>query len=124
MMGAGDAVRRGADELVDALELIPDVPHYKDLGEDIRPPCTVLGPPALRWETDSVSPSDARFLVYVVEQLSAGAVERLWDLVPVVSAAIDENTGAVVLEAAPAVYLQGNTQLPCYELVVEVPLNG
>ena len=124
-MGAvSEIVAQAAGELLDALELGPDVPAWDDPGQDITPPCTMIGPPLLRWEGQWAVPTSARFLVYVIEQLSAGAVERLWDLVPVVAETLDQHTGGVVIEASPAVYLQGNTQLPCYELVVEVPLNG
>jgi hypothetical protein len=112
-----------AGEISEALDAIPDLPTHIDPGANIQPPATVLGPPALRWETGLIGPTSARFLIYVIVPADDRAVERLWELVVTVADAIDA-TSAVVLTADPATYVVGTTSLPCYELVVEVPLNG
>jgi hypothetical protein len=121
-------IRTAAEMLSAALDDIDEVPTYTDPSLPVSPPCTVLGPPQVRWEDGNPAPSSARFLIYVVENQTAGAIERLWDLLPIVAQAIDANTTAVVDPASgalPGVYIAAGTQqLPCYELVVEVPLNG
>jgi hypothetical protein len=118
------AVKAVAEMMEAALGGITDVPTHRDPGANITPPATVLGVPALRWEALDVSPTSARFIVYAIVDPDERAPERLWDLVELVSAAIDENTDGVVISAEPAGYVSGSgaTPLPCYEITVEVPL--
>ena len=116
-------VADAATMLESALDAIEGV-RRQPLGEPIQPPATVLGPPALRWESPAIAPSDARFLVYAIEAANDRALERLWDLVEVVVEVVDAvSPSAAVISAEPAVYESGTTQLPCYEIVVEVALN-
>lgn len=118
------AIADTAALLNQALDAIVDLPTTTDPGANIQPPATVLGPPALRWEVGCVGPTSARFLVYIIVPSDDRSVERLWDLIEVVDEAIDTVPDAVVLEANPATYVVGTTPLPCYELVVEVAING
>lgn len=117
-------VKAAAEMLTGALKLIPRLPNHTDIAAPVDPPCTVLGPPDIRWEGPGHAPTSARFPVYIVEVDDSGAVERLWDLAEVVAEAIDE-TDAVIDPAnpgLPSVY-PGAAPLPCYLLSVEVALN-
>lgn len=116
------AVADAAIALETALGTVTGDQTYRDPGANIVPPATILGPPALNWEGGCVGPTSARFLVYAVVPSAEDSVERLWDLVVDVAAAIDEQTSAVVVLANPAVYMSGTTPLPCYEIQVEAPL--
>ncbi|MFI6759365.1 hypothetical protein ACIBF5_09515 [Micromonospora sp. NPDC050417] len=118
-----NAVTKAAADLLTALGTVPDVVAYGDPGESVRPPATVLGPPALTWESLSASPTSARWLVYIVVPAEERALDRLWELVPLVAAAIDQLPDAVVIRADPGAFLSG-AELPCYELTIEVALNG
>jgi hypothetical protein len=122
MSASGDRIRRAAESLSAALAGIDGLPTHTDPALPITPPCTVLGPPQVRWETVNSAPSSARFIVYIVENMSAGAIERLWDLPEPVADAIHNHTDGVVIDGFPQVFLAGSTQLPCYELAVEVAL--
>ena len=113
-----------ATELEAALRTVKAVGVHRDPGAILEPlPAAVLGPPALTWAGQAGSgPESARFLVYVVVDPDERAVERLWELVAQVADAIDENSGAVVIRADPAVFVSGGRDLPCYELQVEASL--
>lgn len=114
------AVQAVIDDLRAAVFTLDKMPFSTSIGAPANPPCVMAGPPSLTWETYGVPPTGARFPLYVVVAKEDRALERLWDLVPKVAAAIDENTDAVVLRADPASW--GNPELPAYLIEVEVPL--
>lgn len=116
------AVADMADALMAALQTLTGDQTYRDPGANIRPPATVLGPPALTWEGMCDGPTSARFLVYAIADAAQAAPETLPDFAVEVAAAIDAVPNAVVLRADPAVYVTGTTQLPCYQLSVEASL--
>lgn len=116
------AVKDRAVELLAALRGVEDVRAYDDPAAVIDPPGVVLGPPALVWETGGSAPTTARFLVYVVVGAAERAIERLWELVPVVAAALDTMPGVTVMQADPATYPTGGPELPCYQIQIEVSL--
>lgn len=115
-------VKAAAAALKAALKTVQDVIPHTDPGATIDPPATVLGPPALTWDALYGGPTSARWLVYVVVGVDDRAIERLWDLVPVVAAALDEVDDAVVIRADPGTYLTGGGELPCYSIQVDVSL--
>lgn len=99
------------------------VPVHRDPGADLQTPAIVLGPPALAFEAISVGPTSARFLVYAVVDASEFAVERLWTFVEAVAAAVDVHCeNGVVTQALPVPWTEGATELPSYEITVEVGL--
>lgn len=110
-----------AAELEAALRTVSGLRVYTDPGAVIDPPGAVLGPPSLAWETPCADPTSATFLVVVVVSADDRAMPRLWELTPLVAAAVDQVRGAVVLRAAPGSWAT-NTPLPCYEISVEVSL--
>lgn len=112
------AVSEAAVELRVALKRVPRMEVETDPGANLDPPSLVLGPPSLRWEDMGGGPTSATFLVYVVEKADERALERLWDLVPVVAAALDNVRDVAVIRADPGSY----RELPCYEIQVEVAL--
>ncbi len=121
------AVSDAVELLVQALKTVPGISSgsvYTDpAAPGIRCPALVIGPPVLIWETSSTEPTEAHFPIWAVVDAGARAVEQLWDLVPAVSTAIDEHTKGVVQQpATPFPFPNGETDLPSYQLIAEVPL--
>lgn len=116
------AIREAAESLVEALEGIDELHVHTDLGAVLDPPAVVVSPPRLTRATNCLDFTDATFLVIVAVAADDLAVERLWDLVPVVSAAIEEHTNGAVTTASPGLWTGGGAELPCYEITVEMPL--
>ncbi len=117
------SIADAAAALKTAVLTVEDVRVYA-LGEQVTPPGVVIGPPALTGQTVCAGPTDATFSVYVIVALDDRALERLWELVPAVWAAIEENTDAVVLRADPGTYAAAGipAEMPSYELAVEHPI--
>jgi len=76
------------------------------------------------WEGYCPEPTEAAFIVWAVVDADDRALPRLWDLVAVVSDALDEVKDAAVRRAHPATYPSGSTELPAYQITVEVSLGG
>lgn len=121
-MSTADALIDACDRIQDALLTVEGVRPYTDLGAVLDPPATVLGPPTLTWTGVGSSPSEARFLVIVAEQADDGALPRLWALVPLVVEALEDIDNAAVVSAAPGTWTTGGTDLPCYEITLEMAL--
>lgn len=120
---SSEVISAAATAIVEALDTVDGVRSYTDLGAVVDPPATLLGPPALTWAGVGSAPSEARFLVVVVVQADDRAMPRLWDLVPRVVEALEDNVqDAVVVSASPGVWTGGGTELPCYEITVEISL--
>lgn len=85
-------------------------------------PAVIVGPPSLNWGGIGRPPTDAAFLVYVIADIDERAMGVLWDLTPVVAEAIDTYSEGVVTRADPGVYTVGGTDMPCYEITVEIGL--
>lgn len=115
-------VKEAARDLLAALGAVDDLRVYADPGASVAPPGVVLGPPTLTWEGMCAEPTSATFLVYLVTQLDDRSLERLWDLVPLVAAAVDAMPDAVVRTASPGSFLSGGTELPAYLIETEVAL--
>lgn len=115
------AVKAAAEALEAALKNVEGVAVSRDLSATLATPALVLGPPQLDWEAGFVGPTSARFIVFVVVDPDERAIERLWLLVEAVAEAIDA-TPAVVVSAAPAVYVSTTGDLPAYEIIVEMTL--
>lgn len=118
MSAVGDA----AASLLAAVKTVPNTRQYRDPGAAVDPPGIVLGPPALAWEGMCSGPTSATFLVYVVVAADERYLEQLWELVPLVADALDSVPDATVTGAVPGAYQSGGSELPCYEITVEVSL--
>lgn len=114
-------VRQAAEAIESAVATVDGIRLY-ELGDRVDPPAVIVGMPQLRWEALCDGPSDARFPVYIIVPFNDRARNKLWDLVAPVSTAIDENTDGAVVSANPAPFTAGGTDLPSYELTVEVAL--
>lgn len=115
-------VADAATALTSALGSVKGLRAYNDPAATIQPPAAVVGPPELEWEGYTSAVMLARFVVYLVTTTGAHVLEQLWDLVPlVVSAVEDQVPGATVLPpASPGVFNAGGTELPCYQITIEV----
>ncbi|MDN5929485.1 MAG: hypothetical protein L0I24_00200 [Pseudonocardia sp.] len=111
-----------SEALAAALRTVPGVRVWTDLHSPIDPPGVVLGPPALTWSSYTADPTTGRFLAYVVVPADGRALTALWDLVPLVAAAVDTVQDAVVLRADPANFSGGSADLPAYMIEIEVSL--
>lgn len=102
---------------------MPRLRVYPDPGATVTPPAVVIGLPVLVSDSGCVGPRLARFKVAVIVSADERAAERLWDLVPLVEAAIWTVQDAVTApEQTPGVFTNGGLALPSYELSVEVGL--
>jgi hypothetical protein len=117
-----NAIETAAEELATALRSVPELRVYTDPGASVDPPAALVGPPQLTWGAYDVGPTAARFVVIVLVTADERAMVRLWDLVPQAAAAIEEVDDAVVRQANPGTFTTGGTELPCYEIQVEVSL--
>lgn len=115
------AVSEAVQAVLTALRMVDGVRVYETPGATVDPPGVVLGPPELTWGAQCSGPTEARFLVYVVEDNDEHALERLWDLTPTVAEALDELPNVVVNRALPGSYLNA-AELPSYEIEIEVSL--
>ncbi len=117
------SIADAAAALQTAVETVEAVRVYP-LGADVTPPGVVIGPPALTGQTMCAGPTDATFSVYVIVALDDRALERLWELVPLIWAAIEEHSDAVVVRADPGTYAAPGvpSDMPTYELAVEYPI--
>ncbi|HEX7038678.1 MAG TPA: hypothetical protein VF202_01035 [Trueperaceae bacterium] len=102
---------------------VPKLRVHTDLGATVDPPAAVVGPPQLTWTGYGRGPNLARFLVYVIVAADDRALERLWDLVPQVAAALEASEADItVTQANPARWPAGGVDLPAYEITTEVAL--
>lgn len=122
-MSTGDLVRGAVEALKAAVEEVDEIRVYTDPGATVDPPGVVIAPPTLTSETYGLGFTLAAFRVVVVTAADEYAVERLWDLVPAVSEAIERNTDGAVTRAAPGQWGEQGAALPCYELTVEMGLS-
>lgn len=116
------AVAEVSGALAAALRTVDGLRVYTDPGAVIDPPGALVGPPQLTWGGYVAAPTEARFVVVLMVAADERALERLWDLVPLVAAAVDTVPDAVVRQANPGVWLTGGIELPCYEIQIEASL--
>lgn len=118
MSAIGDA----AADIAAATASVEQV-RVQPLGASPDPPTVIVGVPPLQpLQTSCTGPAEAQFPVYVVVAFDDQALELLYELVPLVWAAIEDGTPALVTAANPGTYNGGSGDLPCYELTVEYPL--
>lgn len=115
-------VTEAAAELAAAIATVEGIRVYTRAGATVDPPAVVIGPPTLTWETTCTDPNESAFPVAVVVAAGDRAMDRLWDLVPLVAAAIESVPGAVVRTATPGSFAVGASDLPSYEIAVEMSL--
>lgn len=113
-----------ADELTAALRTVvaPGFEVYPDIGPAVSPPGAVLGAPTLQWETPGVEPTSARWSVFLIVPAGDRASRELWDLIPPVTAALDQVADVAVMTASPSSYPTSGGDLPAYEIQIEVSL--
>jgi hypothetical protein len=117
-----NVVHAKALELEAAAKTVEGARFYRDLGTTMDPPALVIGPPRLQWEGYGGEPTSATFIVIVMVDMNERAQEALWDLVPLVSEAMSGVDDAVVMSATPGVFNANGTDLPSYEMNLEVAL--
>lgn len=107
-----------------ALKTVTDLRAHTDMGAVVDPPASIVGPPALTWAGYGAGPNVAQFIVYVVVDANDRALERLWELVPTVAAALETypDVDITVTAANPGRWPAGAVDLPAYEIICEVPL--
>lgn len=100
--------------LAAAVSAVPTVRGYAELSPDADPPAVVVGPPRLTFEGFGNDPSAVEFIAYLVVPRDDRAIERLYDLLPQVVAAINSTDDFTVTSAEPG----GFNELPAYELTI------
>lgn len=118
-------VTAAAEGLEQALRTVPALRVVRDPGATVDGPTAMLAVPALTWESHCVEPTGATWVVHLVVDVNERAVERLWDLIGTVSAAIDkEFLDGSVIRADPGTWSAAGSELPSYALQVDVALGG
>lgn len=115
-------IQQARQELVTALNAVQGARVHPDLGPGLSPPVLVVGVPALEWQTVCENPTTARFPVYVVVKRDDRTADRLMELLPLVTAAVDGVPDAVVTRADPGSYPTSDGDLPAYQITVEYAL--
>lgn len=111
------------DALVAALLTVPDLrAGFVSQLTDPAPPAALVSPPVLVWTGYRDGPTSATFEVAVCVAFDDRAMERLYELVPLVAAALEEVSDASVTEARPGTFRVGSADLPCYSISVETSL--
>ncbi len=115
-------------EALDAiLEAVREVDGLTAEGADklgqVALPVVLCGVPRLVWETSCPDPTGATFPVTLLVRLDSLAIETLLAFLPLVQAAIEDDTDGTVGEATPVSYDLGQGVTAAgYELTVEYPL--
>lgn len=92
-------------------------------GATIQPPSLVVSAlPSLTWEAYCVEPTSATYLVWLIVPLDERAPERLRTLLGPVVEALHSVPDASVTRADGMPYLANGSELPSYELTVQVAL--
>lgn len=121
-------VRQAAEALETALKAVEGIRVYRDPGATIDSPAAIVGPPALGWRGFCGSqPTSARFSIWLTSPADDRTLDRLWDLVPAVAAALEQVDEATLadleLQATPSQFpTSGGVTLPAYEIQVDVSL--
>lgn len=120
-----NTVTKALLDLETALQTVSGIAEVRmDPGTLTAWPTLVIGPPQIEREGPDTEPTGATFAVYAVVENGDRATERLCLLEPEVAAAIDKLTRGVVRgPSVPFPYPQGQTDLPSYQLIVEVGLS-
>jgi hypothetical protein len=92
-----------------------------DVGPGVDPPAVVVGVPSLLWES-TCGMTSAQVIVWLVVTRDEFALTRLLELVPLVAAVLDTVENATVVRADPGTYPIGDSDLPAYQISVDVAL--
>jgi hypothetical protein len=111
-----------SDALVAALGAVPGLRASVIDGRDFNPPQAIVGPPTLTYETfcGGAGPSEMSFPVTLIVKPDARSMERLFDMIPLVTDAVMGVEGAVVMTATPGTYGGSGEGLPAYTFEIEV----
>lgn len=102
-----------------AVETVEGLQCYTEPDSNPNPPCVVIGPPQLAWETfNTPKPNEATFNLYLVVSANGYSLAALEPLIEQVATALWDVTDAVVTGAVPGAW----DALPAYVLTVEMGL--
>jgi hypothetical protein len=111
------------EALITALRTVPNLrAGFVSELTDPAPPAALVQPPVLSWAGYRDGPTSATFEVAVCVAFDDRAMERLYELVPLVANALEEVADAAVTEARPGTFRVGSAELPCYSITVETSL--
>jgi hypothetical protein len=118
-----DNVDQMWDALEEALSGVEGCRVYQDPGATLDPPALVVIAPLLTWDGYRSVPSEATFTVLLAVKSDDRANQRLRELRPLVSAAIESVEDAVLIRAIPGATPNGSGgALPSYLFEVECSL--
>lgn len=93
-----------------------------DLGASVERSNVVVGPPTLTWSGQcGTLPDTMQLQVYLVEDVSERATERLLEQLPALLAALD-TPDVSVTGCIPAAFPSGTSDLPAYQITAETTL--
>ncbi|HWB35747.1 MAG TPA: hypothetical protein VHA75_06965 [Rugosimonospora sp.] len=117
------AVADAAAALATALATVDGIRVSTDPATSIDLATAIIGPPSLTWEAFAQAPTTAFFPIYLVLTNTDSVVDELWALLEPITAAIDAaELEASVQRADPGTFNAGGTELPSYEIQIEVSL--
>lgn len=109
-----------SDALVAVLKTIPGLHAHVMDGRQANPPVAIVGPPSMRWTGYCGPASEMTFPVTLVVRKDDKTIERLYDLLPAISVAIDTVEDASVVAATPGTWGSADDGYPAYTLTIEV----
>lgn len=112
------SVQDCSDALVAALKAVPNLRASVIDGREINPPQAIVGPPSMVFEHFCEGPTELSFPVTLVVKVDTLALERLYKMLPLVVAAIDSVSDAVVTVAEPGSWGPAGEEMPAYTLTV------
>lgn len=118
-----DTVEGATSQIRAALKLAK-VRIYEDASADLVPPAAMIGAPLLKFGGQGFEPIEAVYPILLVVADDAESVKKLIRFLPTVVQAVHENVENAVVrdDADPGVFNAGGTQLPCYQITVDVAL--
>lgn len=119
----GSPLGRAYAALTAAVGSVEGIRASTDPGGALDPPAAIVGPPALTFGGPTSDPVGARFVVIIAVAFDDRAIDRLFEFLPEVTAAIESLTDGVIINAVPGAWQSNQTALPCYEITVEMSLN-
>ena len=94
--------------------------EHTNLSAAVDPPAVVIGPPMLAFDSYTLAPTGARYILYAVVGAGDYAIAELGTFLPKVIEAIGTVDDAGVTEAMPGIWAAANVKFPCYEITVDI----
>lgn len=116
----GTRLEEKLGEIAEALKRVEKCKQFTRITQVADPPCTIVGPPRLVFESISHTPTEAELPIYVVVANTDRAFSALYELLPRVTELLDGVEDVVIDDANPTTFPgAAAAPLPAYVLDVK-----